>query len=122
MTDVSLVVGATHQVPPQVRWAPLTGRGLAMPKMEHFGTEVPRVSRGDTINVVFDNVVPTYPRSLVALFTTCAIISILSLLGLLAAPLYARAVIITALLFGLAAGLGGLAVTVARAAHIRERR
>jgi len=65
---------------------------------------------------------PVYSRLLIALFTFAGIVTILSILGLFIAPLYATKIDVVILYFVLALGLGLLAITVKRAQTVRERR
>jgi hypothetical protein len=65
---------------------------------------------------------PVYSRLLIALFTFAGIVTILSIFGLLIAPLYATKIDVVILYFVLALGLGLLAITVKRAQTVRERR
>ena len=120
MTDIS-AVGGTGESPSRVGWVPIEGRMRRAPSPELFIVPSSEFKSGDSIRVIFDSIDPRYPRPLVILFVAAAIVSIFALLGLLVVPLLRMTAVTTALLFGLAFGLGGLAFAIGCADRIRDR-
>lgn len=120
MTD-SAISGATRAQPPGIQWIPIKRAGSRPPQVQSAPISIRKINDSTLITVVRYGY-NDYPSLLVILFTIFGIISIVLILALLAAPIYATRTLATLLLFGLAIGLGGTACTVARAARIASQR
>jgi hypothetical protein len=83
---------------------------------------VPAVSvAGGRVEMIFRAPSRQYSLPLLTFFTAAVVITIVSLAGLILAPLYANEKIAISLYSALAFGLGALALTIRRAQIIRER-
>ncbi len=76
---------------------------------------------GGRVEMIFETPVQAYSSLLITLFMVASVITILSLLALIFAPIYANERIAVFLYCALAAGLGALALIVRRAQIMDER-
>lgn len=120
MTDISVIAGATRAALPRLDWIPSSARDREVPRARIVRSEALRFSAGAIISLVFMDSTPPYSRLPAAGFVASIVLAFATTIGLLAAPSYASDTIVIGLLFGLALGLGGMALSVGHAVDARN--